>query len=325
MPWEEKMIKKILIVGGAGFIGLNLVKKLSSSQKDKIYIIDNFSRGKNDKELKAFLKKKNIYFIKSNILELNINLKQYTHIFYLAATVGVKNVTQNPFKTIDANILPLFFILKKLIKLKSNCRFIFFSTSEVYNPSIKEDKFTNLKENTKILLDEKTIGRDSYYISKIFGEKICELSNLNVISLRPHNIYGPRMGYSHVIPEMIKKINSKNNKINIFSPNHTRSFCYIDDAIDQITKISFKKKLKHKIYNIGNPLEEIKIFNLAKKINLLLKKNKILKKYIETTGSPLKRKPDMNRTFLEIDSFPKINLHEGLKKTINWYIQKNDK
>jgi dTDP-glucose 4,6-dehydratase/UDP-glucuronate decarboxylase len=314
------MIKKILIIGGAGFIGLNLVKKLSSEQKNKIYIVDNFSRGKNDKELKKIIDKKNIYLIKSNILDLKINLKKFSHVFYLAATVGVKNVTRNPFKTLDANILPLFFILKKLIKIKSTCRFVFFSTSEVYNPSIKENKFIILKENTKILLNEKIMGRDSYYISKIFGEKICELSNLDIISVRPHNIYGPRMGYSHVIPEMIKKLNSKNNKINIFSPFHTRSFCYIDDAIDQIVKISFKKKLKHRIYNIGNPLEEIKMFDLAKKINLLLNKNKVLKKYTETTGSPLKRKPHMSRTFREIASFPKISLDEGLKKTINWYI-----
>jgi len=314
------MIKKILIIGGAGFIGLNLVKKLSSEQKNRIYIVDNFSRGKNDKELKKIINKKDIYLIKSNIFNLKINLKKFSHVFYLAATVGVKNVTRNPFKTLDTNITPLFFLLKKLIKIKSTCRFVFFSTSEVYNPSIKENKFIILKENTKILLNEKIMDRDSYYISKIFGEKICELSNLDIISVRPHNIYGPRMGYSHVIPEMIKKLNSKNNKINIFSPFHTRSFCYIDDAIDQIVKISFKKKLKHKIYNIGNPLEEIKMFDLAKKINLMLNKNKVLIKYTETTGSPLKRKPHMDRTFLEIDSFPKISLDEGLKKTIDWYI-----
>jgi len=322
MPLEEEMIKKILIIGGAGFIGLHLAKNLCLVQQNRIYIVDNFSRGKNDKELKKIIKKKNIFLYKSNVFDLHINLKKFTHIFYLVATVGVKNVVQNPFKTIDTNILPLFNILKKLIKVKSNARFIFFCTSEVYNPQIKVNKSAFLKEDTKIFLNEKTIDRDSYFISKIFGEKVCEFSNLDVISLRPHNIYGPRMGYSHVIPEMIKKINSKNKVINISSPNHTRSFCYIDDAIDQIIKISFKKKLKFKIYNIGNPLEEIKIFTLAKKIQLLLKKKKVLKKYIDTSGSPSKRKPHMGRTFLEINSFPKINLSKGLRNTISWYVKK---
>ena len=118
----------------------------------------------------------------------------------------------------------------------------------------------------------------------------------------------------------------KNKKIDIYNyGNHKRSFTYIDDIIENINKIIIDSKMSKniknsKIYNIGNPLEEIKMFDLAKKINLLLNKNKVLKKYTETTGSPLKRKPHMSRTFLEIASFPKISLDEGLKKTINWYI-----
>ena len=117
------------------------------------------------------------------------------------------------------------------------------------------------KEDIDLLINKDIIERDSYYLSKLIGEKIVQLSGLKYIILRPHNIYGPHMGFKHVISELIKKMqptkNNKNRTCQIFSPNHTRSFCYIDDAIKQIKNISFNKNSHNKIINIGNSKEEI--------------------------------------------------------------------
>ena len=116
------------------------------------------------------------------------------------------------------------------------------------------------------------------------------------------------------------------NNIYIHSPKHTRAFCYIDDAIEQIIKLSFQKGTNKKTFNIGNMNEEIKIFELAKKIRNKLKKNRIgLKEGKVTEGSPVRRIPDMSLTLKKIKKKKKfIDLNSGLDLTINWY-GKNDR
>ena len=209
--------------------------------------------------------------------------------------------------------------------LRKKAKVILFSTSEVYSSIIKKKivKFP-LKENNNILIENKIISRDAYFLSKIFNEKLLQLSNINYTILRPHNIYGPRMGYSHVIPELVKKmiLEKKNytRQTIVYSPNHKRAFCYIDDAIKQIVKLSINKKTNNEIFNIGNMKEEFSIIQIANKIkNLVLKKSKI-KKGNNTPGSPFRRVPDMKKTikYSGIKNFTTFD--NGLKKTVNWYL-----
>ena len=90
---------------------------------------------------------------------------------------------------------------------------ILFSTSEVYSPLIKKNKVKfPINEKNNIILENIVINRDAYYVSKAFNEKLVQFLNNNYLILRPHNIYGPRMGYRHVIPELIKKINQEKIK-----------------------------------------------------------------------------------------------------------------
>ena len=128
----------------------------------------------------------------------------------------------------------------------------------------------------------KLINRDSYFLSKFFGEKNCRNEWVKFLNLRPHNIYGPRMGKSHVIPELIEKINLNQKYVKIFSPDHKRAFCYIDDAIVQIVKLSLDRNINKKTYNIGNMTQEIKIYDLAKKIKKLLNSKSSLKRFYIT-------------------------------------------
>ncbi|MBC8304753.1 MAG: NAD(P)-dependent oxidoreductase [Pelagibacterales bacterium] len=308
--------KKILLIGGAGFIGYHLAKKLS--EKYSVEIFDNFSRGTNDNSIK---KLRNIEIKKLDLNKIKkFKLKIYSHIFYLAAIVGVKNVIKDPFYTFQNNIMPFLNVVNSIRKYKKT-KLIFFSTSEVYSPSIfsRKIKFP-LKENNPIILKENLDARDSYYVSKIFGEKICQLNDINYICLRPHNVYGPRMGYSHVIPEIIRKFQKKKS-VGVYSPNHMRAFCFIDDAVNQIIKLSLKNKNQYSIYNIGNMSQEIKMIDLAKTVKKILKSKKSIKKEKNTEGSPYRRVPDMKRTLKEIKYKNSYNLENGIKKTIEWYLK----
>ena len=267
------------------------------------------------------MKNKNIKFIKKNINKEIIINKKFDYIFHLAATVGVKNVKKSPSFTFQNNIIPTFNLINYLQKKNKNCIFVFFSTSEVYSPLIKiKKKVFPLKENYDLILPNITNSRDSYFISKIFVEHFLKLSGIKYIIYRPHNIYGPRMGMSHVIPELIKKIIlDKNKSVKIYSPHHKRVFCYIDDCINQIIFSCFKKKYFNKVLNIGSNQKEIKIYDLAKLINALSFNKKKLIKSIVTPGSPYRRIPDVKKITKKIKNYNETKLLDGIKKTIKWY------
>lgn len=316
-------MKKILITGGAGFIGYHLGKKFIN-EGYKVDLVDNFRRGKIDFELKELIKNKNIKLIKNNLLNLNLKkwTRNYDKIFHLAAIIGVKHVKKNPYEVLTHNIKLLDNVIQIAKIQKKISKFIFFSTSEVYAGTLKSYGIKiPTPENTKLVIDDLNIKRTTYMLSKIYGEMMCNITDsLQTINIRPHNFYGPRMGFSHVIPELIKKIYfSKNSSVIIKSPNHKRTFCYIDDAIDIIYKLSTSNKTNSKTFNVGSLEKSITIYDLAKKINKILnKKTKLIKSY-EEIGSPSNRSPDIKMLLNHIKVKFNYNLSSGLKETYDWY------
>ena len=119
------------------------------------------------------------------------------------------------------------------------------SSSEVYQNA----PFYPTDEKVRLIIPDPNNPRFSYSSTKIISEILLLNSDFfkKAVIFRPHNIYGPRMGMSHVIPELLKKTHFiKNNKLNLFSPNHTRTFCFIDDAIKIIFKLVTNKKTLNK-------------------------------------------------------------------------------
>ena len=142
------------------------------------------------------------------------------------------------------------------------------------------------------------------------------------IIFRPHNIYGPDMGYNHVIPEIIYKISKSRKFINIEgSGNQTRSFCYISDFISSFEILLNKGKHKN-IYNIGTK-DEIKILDLVNKIINLSKKKIKIKKSKGKLGSTSRRCPDILK-IKKMGYRSKIKINEGLLKTFKWYMKDLD-
>ena len=316
-------MKKVLIIGGAGFIGFHLARKLIS--KFNVDLVDNFSRSIKDQDLRSLLKKRNLRLINLDILKnkskINKLSKNYTYIFHLAAIVGAKNVLNSPYSVLTKNIELLksaIDIGKQQIKLK---RFIFTSSSEVYYGTLKNYglKFPT-KENTTLSTLSLTDRRGTYMLSKIYGEAMCSLSNLPFTILRPHNFYGPRMGQSHVIPELFKKVYfSKNKTISVFSPSHRRNFCYIDDGIDFILSLIKHKKSLGKTYNVGSNKKDISIKNLAKIIIKLSNKKIKIKKENDVFSSPKRRLPDVSKAISLTGYKYQYTLEKGLTETFDWY------
>ena len=130
--------KKIIITGGAGFIGFNLASRLAQKNYDVI-IGDNLSRGKDDVYLKNLLRKKNVKFIKKDLTKkINANKMKISHIFHLAGSVGVSNINKNPYNSFLNNFLTLKNIVDFNRGLRKQAKLILFSTSEVYSNLIKK-------------------------------------------------------------------------------------------------------------------------------------------------------------------------------------------
>ena len=228
---------------------------------------------------------------------------------------------KNPKKVLENN-----FILQKnsisIAEKQSNLKkFIFFSTSEVYAGS-------NYFFKTKIPASEKTpltvssleSSRSTYMLSKIYGEAMCYSSKLPFLILRPHNVYGERMGMDHVIPEILKKItiSKKSQNLKVFTPSHSRSFCYIDDAIKQIVNLSISNKVKQ-VFNIGNDKDEISIRDVVKLCLKILKKKRKIQSLSGHHNSPPRRCPNMKKTFKNIKRIKFTTLSQGIENVYNWY------
>jgi UDP-glucose 4-epimerase len=316
---------KILIIGGAGFIGFHLAKKLSKSHA--VYLIDDLSRGKLDKELNNLIEEKRIKLIKKDITKKNVKLpNNFDYIFNFAAIVGVQNVSSNPSQVLEKNVLLQIESLK-IAKLQKNLKkFVFSSTSEVYSGSLNKNllKFPT-PENNILCLNDLDNPRHTYMLSKIYGEALCNFANIPFLIIRLHNIYGPRMGMQHVIPQWISRIlqSKKKHTYYVENANHSRTFCFIDDAIEMIEEACFSRA-KNLTLNIGNSKPEIRIIDLIKVIFKVfgISKYKLIPKKI-INFSPTRRAPNMKKFKSKFKYRSNFSLENGIKKTLLWHKKKH--
>ena len=200
-------------------------------------------------------------------------------------------------------------------------RFIFASTSEVYASTLKDYGLVfPTPEDTLLSIGNNFENRNTYMLSKIYGEAMCTHADLPFTIIRPHNFYGPRMGMSHVIPELIKKVYFTNeNKLEINSANHLRTFCYIDDAINMIIKLVNNENSINEVFNIGNSDNEISIIDIASKVVEIVEKKIELQPKPDINQGPKRRCPSTKKLNSLINYNNKVGIDEGIGKCYDWY------
>lgn len=310
--------KKILVTGGSGFFGYELVKELS--KKNIVIVLDNNLRGNFSK----FTGLKNIKTLKYDITNKKLvnKLIKVDEVYHLAFINGTENFYKHPEKVLEVGVRGILNILD-YIKSKKIKKFIMFSSSEVYGTPNKIP--TSEKEIIKI--EDIFNPRFSYSAGKIISESMTinylRNSNIKYKIIRPHNIFGENMGLKHVIPQLVFKIFNSSNKFQKKKAeikiqgngNETRAFCYIKDAVKQTIFISDKIK-ENGIFNIGFN-KETKIIDLISEIDKILKIKTLIKPGKIQKGGTLRRCPNLKKLF----SFKKFdnNFIKGLKLTVNWY------
>jgi nucleoside-diphosphate-sugar epimerase len=318
---------KALITGGAGFIGLFLAKHLRE-RGHEVHLLDNFSRGVMDADLHDFSCRPGARIIRADALNQNEIATlpvDYEFIYHLAAIIGVAHVIKRPYAVLWDNLAMLSNLLLLARRQRNLRRFVFASTSEVYAGTLEAFGMRiPTPEDTPITVPDLKRPRTSYMLSKIYGEAMCRHSEVPFTIVRPHNFYGPRMGLSHAIPELLKKSHDapEGTDIPVFSPNHQRTFCYIDDAVELIRLSAESPQGEGATLNVGNQRPEVSIGDLVALVLKTTGKKQGIKREADTPGSPRRRCPDMTATFQLTGYEPKVSLEKGILKTYEWYLSR---
>jgi len=257
---------KILITGGAGFIGSHLTDRLVADGH-QVTVLDNLATGRKE-NLATHLKGNTIKFVEGSILDLLLieNLISETeYIFHLAAAVGVFNIVNHPLDSLLTNIRGTENVLEAAHK-HSKPVFVT-SSSEVYGKNISD----SLKESDDRILGAPITLRWSYSEAKAIDESLAYAywveKKLETRIVRFFNTVGPRQlgAYGMVVPRFVKSALS-NEPITIYgSGEQTRCFGHVLDAVEAVVRIAFAENTIGKVINIGNNFE-ISINNLAKKV-----------------------------------------------------------
>lgn len=325
-------MKKVLITGGAGFIGYHLARRLARGRGYRITIADNFFRGKRDADFKALIALPNITFIEADLTDPKSWKKLgwgYDYVYHLVGINGTRLFYEIPHEVLRIGVSTTMNALDwfRTHNKKKNAKILYTSSNEAYGSAL--EAFGKLPlptpENVPLVIADTYNPRWSYGGQKLIGElffiNYAKAYNFRMSIVRPHNFYGPRAGYEHVIPEIIGRVSAQTNPFPIFGADDTRSFCYIDDAVAAIQKVMESEKTDQGTYHIGTK-EETVIQDLVEEIFNLMKwhpKKLDIKK--SPKGSVKRRLADVSKIKKETGWSAQTPLKKGLRKTIEWYLK----
>ncbi len=308
-------MKNIIVTGGAGFLGSHLCEYLIN-KGEKVICIDNLFTG-NLKNLENIKDSRNFEFIQHDIIEpIFFEDKKIDQIYNLACPASPIQYQINPVRTIKANTIGVINVLG--IAKKHKARVFQASTSEVYGDPLEHPQKESYRGNVN------TIGERACYDE---GKRVAETlffdyhreHGIEIRVARIFNTYGPRMyeNDGRVVSNFIVQA-LKNDPITIYGTGEqTRSFCYVDDLIEAIYRLMNKEDFTGPI-NIGNPGEFTMIELANKIIKITDSKSEIVFKELPS-DDPKKRKPDISMAEEILGWEPKVNLEEGLIKTVDYF------
>jgi len=315
---------KALITGGAGFLGFALGGHLHDRGAE-VHLLDDFSRGSRDPALERFATRPRARVLTGDLRDpasLASLDRDYTHVYHMAAIIGVANVLQRPDAVLRENVAMHSHALDFAHSQARLQRFLFPSTSEVYAGTLRYfDLAIPTPESVPLAITDLSEARTSYMLSKIYGEAMCHHSGLPFTIIRPHNVYGPRMGLQHVVPELMQRAYraETGGVLQVFSVDHTRTFCYVDDAVELTRRLTEAPAGLGGTFNVGTATRELTIREVAETILRVVGKPLTILPGPTTAGSPSRRAPDMTHAVEASGFAPAIEFEDGIRRTFDWY------
>ena len=308
--------KKILIIGGAGFIGSAIIDRYY--KENKIVVLDTCSYEGSSLALRN-LPMENIKFIKGDATDFDtvISLeKDFDYIIHASAILGIKKVVIESINTIMTNIKSCYNALELANKQNNLKKFITFSTSEIYGINAPKPN-----EENAAVIQPANEGRWCYAASKTLSEHLAfgyhREKEIPIIIIRPFNVFGEYRKGSNAMTSFINKA-IKDEEIYIDGDGkQVRAWCYIDDFINGLC-LALESDYKAEIFNLGNPNNEITIEELAKMVVKITQSNS---KIIITNST----EPDVKFRSVCIDKAnkmlgynPSVTVEKGIEKVYKW-------
>lgn len=316
---------RIVVTGGAGFLGSHLCDKLISGGHEVI-CVDNLCTGSRN-NIRQLLNNKSFIFINQDVCEKLPELGHIDQIYHLASPASPNLHSSKSYhalgmETMKVNTLGTWQLAEEAVSQKAVL--LFASTSEIYGEPLEHPQKESYRGNVST-----TGPRSVYDESKRFGETIIaafiRYRGLKGKIVRIFNTYGPRMAVDdgRVVTEFIKAA-KMNYNIPVFgNGKQTRSFCYVSDMTEGINRVMDSKNTEGEILNLGNP-QEFTILELAEKVIKLTKSTgRVVLTENMPVDDPSRRCPNISKAKKMLGWEPKINLDTGLKKILEEWNNKS--
>jgi len=305
----------ILVTGGAGFIGSALVRELLKNNAEVI-VYDNFLYGDHSNLTDI---EKDLEIVNGDVLswklDHTIKKQNVRYVFHLAAEPYIPHCYDNPEKFFDVNVKGTMHLLMACKTLDVE-RIVHFSTSEVYGTA----QYTPMDEN------HPTLPLSTYAVSKLAADRTCFVFShehkIPVVIVRPFNCYGPRETQPYVIPEIITQL-AKNNAVTLGNIKARRDFTYVEDTARGAIEIMRSNISNGEVVNLGSN-KAYSIEELALLIGKIMGYEKIDINISHARLRPLDvdmLQCDYTKANRITGWTPKIDIEEGLKRTLNWYME----
>jgi UDP-glucose 4-epimerase len=307
-----------VLTGGAGFIGTTLSRRLIDS--NEIVVLDNLHRDAlAGTELAGH---PNLTFVQADVLDADAvreTLRGATHVVHLAAIAGVDTVLESPVRTMRVNLIGTYNVLEAAHEtLDTVERVVDFSTSEVFGRHAY--KVEEVHETAQGSVGE---ARWTYAVSKLAGEHLAHAYHdefgLPSVSVRPFNVYGPGQIGGGAIRAFIETALAGDDLLIHGDGSQVRAWCYVDDLVDALLLVLERPEAVGEVFNVGNERSVLTILELAEQIR------KLTNPELEITFRPLHytdvemRIPNIDKARKLLGWEPKVDLEEGLSRTIAWY------
>jgi nucleoside-diphosphate-sugar epimerase len=310
--------RRVLITGGAGFIGAALAERLV--ERNEVVLFDRTFEGQSAPLCSAW-GHPNLEAVTGDILDpaaVAAAVEEADVVVHLAAIVGVKNVLARGRETIEVNFLGTSNLLRAVERRRDLHRFVYFSTSEVFGMNS-----FRATEETPASIGSVDEARWTYSIAKLAGEHLVHTYHreldLPTVIVRPFNVFGPlRLGDHALLRFIVSAL--RNYDIEVHGDGtQIRSWCYIEDFLDALVRVLVLPQATGEAFNIGNPRNTLTIYELAKRvIELLGSSSRVRFAAIDFSDIDV-RVPRLRKAEELLGFRPRFEIDEAILQTARWY------